>query len=829
LILAEKPSVAMDFGKGLGISGKRDGYIEGNGYVITWAVGHLVELFEPQDYDKRYMRWSINDLPILPDPVKYKPLPKTKRQLGVIRRLLADQSLDRVVIATDAGREGEVIARTILMAAGFKDKSKLYRFWTSQALTADVVKTGMKTLKPATAYDRLWRAGQTRQVADWLVGMNGSRAATLKFRNRGRKDVYSIGRVQTAVLSLLVDRRRERENFKPKPYWLLRARFENRKGTWWGTWFKGDEAQFLREADAEAVLAKVQGKQGRVLSVRKEEKKQPPPLLYSLTDLQQEANRKFGFSAQKTLDTAQVLYEKHKCLSYPRTDSKVLGSKNIDLVKAIIAKLNPVSPKIFAGVVASLFALSNKRVFNDDKLTDHHALIPLAPVPHGASDDEKKIHDLVMMRFAAAFHSDCEYEQTEIVSEVERETFRTHGKRILLPGWRAVYGTDSAAPRSSGDEPGEKDLPPLANGEPAAVKEAKSEAKETIPPPEYTEALLLKDMTNPARYVTEEDLKRLFRGEVGLGTQATRAACIETLISRSYVDRRRKSLAATDKGCFLIEELRKLSSAGVLASPEETARWERKLEEIAQGTGSEMVFIQLIRKLVSNTVEELKMSNTQPPNTASLGNCPACGGDVIEGKKGFGCSNWKPESGGCKLVIWKEVAGKKLNLGLVRQLLLGKTVGPIEGFVGKTSGKTFSASLKLEAKDDRWQVTFDFNDRSPANAKGNGMGTGSGGALGKCPACGGDVVEGQKGYGCSNWRRENGNCRFIIWKTMAEKPITASMVKQLLATGTTDTIQGFKSKKGKNFGAKLRLDQVEGGSPKVVFDFATELPNEPGM
>jgi len=458
LILTEKPSVAMDFARSLKVSGKRDGYIEDDRYVITWAIGHLVELFEPEDYDPGLKKWRLEALPIIPNRFRYKPVARTKKQLRIIKSLLKPKKIGRLVIATDAGREGEVIARTIIHETGFPIGGNVFRFWTSQALTPSVVRDAMNRLKPATDFDRLWHAGQSRQIADslstmWLVGMNGSRAATIRMN-----DLYSVGRVQTAVLALLVDRWRERENFKPEPYWMLYCHFRNEKGEWKGTWFKGDKTRFQNEPDAKQVLALVKDKTGTVASVKKQKKK---------------------------------LYENRKCLSYPRTDSRVLGSKNVSLARDIVDKLSGAYPPVFAGVDRKLISAANKRVFNDAKLTDHHALIPLAKLPGGVSPDEHKIWHLVLKRFAAAFHPDCEYEQTDIVTVVENGTFKTMGKIVLKPGWTTVY---------KGEENREKEtdtiLPPLSKGDPAHVQNANLEKKMTQPPPEYSEAAGMLTKTN---------------------------------------------------------------------------------------------------------------------------------------------------------------------------------------------------------------------------------------------------------------------------------------------------------------------------------------------
>jgi DNA topoisomerase III len=719
LILTEKPSVARDFALALGVKGKRDGYLENEDYIITWAVGHLVELFEPQDYDAGWKKWRLENLPILPSHFQYKPIQKTQKQLKIICRLLSKNTPGQVVIATDAGREGEVIARTILLmgdvpAENLEKSEKIKRFWTSQALTPQVVKAGMDSLKTAGEYDRLWRAGQARQIADWLVGMNGSRSATIKLN-----DLFSIGRVQTAVLALIVDRRRERESFKPEPYWIFKVHFENEKGDWWGAWFKENQTRILSEQDAGVIREKVENRTGHVVSVEKQKKNQAPLLLYSLTDLQRDANSRFGFFAKKTLGIAQALYENKKCLSYPRTEARVLGTQNISLVKKIIDKLSLSYPKPFQNIVPERVNEKYKRVFDDSRLTDHHAIIPLAPLPQRASADEKTIYDLVMKRFAAAFHADCEYEQTNIVTQVETETFRTQGKRILKPGWRVVYGMEFEKKAGSEDNTEEENLPPLEKDDPAKVIDTKIEHKETSPPPEYTEALLLKDMTNPARYVTENELKQLYRGDIGLGTQSTRAQIIETLLMRKYVQRQKRYLIALDKGCLLIDTLRGFEKAKILTSAEETARWEMQLNRIAQGDESGQTFLNNIKTFIHDLVEEFKSGKIvlvkaaessplvqNPPTT--YGKCPRCGGDIIEGKKGYGCSRWRKEDGGCRFVIWKTIAGKKIPKSAVIQLLQKGTTQKIQGFTSK-KGKKFSARLKIDPDQENLQrVVFDF-------------------------------------------------------------------------------------------------------------------------
>lgn len=632
LILTEKPSVARDFAKALNINGK---IWENASYVITAAVGHLVELCNPEDYDAKWKYWNLNALPILPQIFKYKPIPRTQRQLDIISDQLNRNDIDRVIIATDAGREGEVIARTILEYGN--NQKPTFRFWTSQALTPEVIQQTLKDIQPAQNYQRLFNAGQGRQFADWLIGMNLTRAATKKMG-----DLFSIGRVQTAVLSLLVDRRKEIDLFKPEPYWQPKAQFTNEKGTWWGNWFKGTLNRLATAEKAEAIADKIRNKTGIVTAVKKQKKEQKPPPLYSLTELQRDANKRFGFSAQNTLDLAQSLYEKRKCLSYPRSDSTVLGSKNVDMAKKIAHDLCGNYPKIFAGFNPKLIRLSNKRVFNDAKLTDHHALIPLNPVPNAATQDEKKVYGLVLKRFAAAFYPDCEFETTEIITQVNGESFKTKGKIILEAGWQVLY-TNTDAKK---DKPNDDDviLPPLEKNDVANTKEIKIEQKVTTPPGEYSESSLLGAMANPAKYVTLKELKSIFHGNVGLGTQATRAAIIEKLIVRKYINRNKKLILATEKGIKLIDYIRQLKVSTILASAEETARWEQRLEDIAKGKDDLDSFLNTTKHFVSQSVNEFKSCAQK----IDLGSCPQCGATVIEGKKAFGCSAWKT---GCTYVI----------------------------------------------------------------------------------------------------------------------------------------------------------------------------------
>jgi DNA topoisomerase-3 len=802
----------MDFARGLGIRGKQDGYIEDDRYIITWAVGHLVELFEPQDYNPAWKKWSFENLPIIPDSYRYKTIKRTEKQFNIIRRILSDKNFDRIVIATDAGREGEVIARTVLLTAQPARRMETYRFWTSQALTPGVVKSGLKTLKPAAEYDRLWKAGRARQVADWLVGMNGSRAATIRM-----KELFSIGRVQTAVLALLVERRKERDKFKPEPYWLVRATFRGKKGAWPGLYIHEGKSRIPSRKDAHQIIAAIENRQAVVTSSERTQKRQPPPPLYSLTDLQQDANIRFGISAKQTLQIAQNLYEKKKCLSYPRTDSRVLGSKNVSMVQELIRRLSKRYPNVFSGIDPELTGAGNKRVFDDTKLTDHHALIPLAALPENSSDRERQIYDLILKRFGAAFYPDCIYEVREILTKVHPKFyFRTMGRVILQPGWQSLLTPGSR--KKDADESEQDILPPLEKGDRGVVEKSEIEDKKTTPPPEYTEALLLKDMTNPGRYVKAADLKKIYRGDVGLGTQATRAQIIETLLARWYVRREKKTLRATKKGVFLIDTLKKFSVAGTLASPENTALWEMELERISAGKGSVNVFLEGIEKFVRNTVREFMESETGGVQREALGRCPVCGRDVVEGYKTYECSGKRKADGGCRFVIWKQIAGKRISPGAAAMLLNGRIVGPYRGFVSKKK-KRFSASLKLVPENGNWEVRFLFDNSGKQTAAMAKAASSDGDTrdssetvkdLGRCPACGGKIIKGKRGYGCSNWRAPDGGCRFVIWEMFYGKKLTPANIKTLTA-GKTTRKYVFRDKSGRKFRAKIKLAKCESG------------------
>jgi len=583
LILCEKPSVAQDIAKALGKSQKREGYIQARDCIITWAFGHLFEI----DDEIAPKKWSLDTLPIFPEKFQYRLNKGAGKQFKVIKDLL--KRADEVVVVMDAGREGELIARLILHQAGWKRWDKTYRLWTSEALTPEVVRRELKNLNPAKDFDSLYYCALARQHADWIVGINLTRLVSLKSSDRG---LWSVGRVQTPTLRLVVERDLEIENFKPEPYWVVKALFEKEGVSYEGILFRdrsaisldgseGDEEEERRDEDkgfrlsekeAREAISELEGaKEGRVERVERKRKREKPPLLHSLTTLQREANKLYGFSAKKTLDIVQKLYEEYKCLSYPRTDAQYLAESSKGLVREVLKKLGKED-------LIPAVEKAGKRVFNDGKLTDHHALIPLDVLPQEAKEDERKVYELVLRRFVGAFMSDYEYETTLVITSVKGYRFLSRGKTDLNPGWKALYR----------EEAKESKLPHLEEGDGVKKLKVFFERKETKPPARFTEGALLKKMEG-----------------LGLGTPATRSSIIETLKDRGYVRTERKALISTAKGRELIKKL----EGSPVSSPEMTGEWEKELERIyteRRGKGGYERFLEAIKEFVKGQVEELK-------------------------------------------------------------------------------------------------------------------------------------------------------------------------------------------------------------------------------
>jgi len=722
LVIAEKPSVGKDLAKVLpGVFANHKEYLEGPDHVVTWAVGHLVQLADPDDYDERYKKWKMADLPIVPDHFKLVVRDeRSKKQMNVVKRLLAREDVDTVVNACDAGREGELIFAYLYEKAGSKKPVK--RLWLN-SMTKSAIEEAFGSLRPGADLASLEAAARSRSEADWIVGMNATRAATIRLRS-SFDGAVSLGRVQTPTLAILARREEEIRAFVPEPYWLVDAVFAALgERVYEGRYHLGSTPRLKTAEEAAVVVSAVEGQTGEITKLEKTKRTERPPLLYDLTSLQREANSRFGFTARRTLAAAQRCYEEHKALTYPRTNSRYLTGDMVSEIKPI-ASLVGSQPEYAkaAEYVRGLDVLPLGRVVNDAKVTDHHAIIPtLAENGHPVDKmepDDKRIYDLVVRRFLAIFHPDAVFENTRVETTVAAaaptgvETpaagaaaghiFRTRGKVMLVPGWRGVYGEMPDADRAEDDDEREQQLPKLEQGEDAEVREVGSEEKMTKPPRRYSEGSLLGAMETAGKLVEEDELREAMK-DSGIGTPATRAAIIERLLAVGYIERDGRSLVVTEKGLNVI----RLLGEHALTSPSLTGDWENRLAKIEHGEDSREAFMGDIVKFAESTVGELdtKLHGVRIPR-ANLGPCPVCGHDIIENRKGYSC--WAREDPGCGFVIWKAKAGKQLPLAVARELIAtGRTEKPVTGFKSR-AGKNFRARLALvQGEDSKWRVEFD--------------------------------------------------------------------------------------------------------------------------
>src|SRR5438309_4740633 len=694
-------------------------FLESDDHVITWAVGHLVQLAEPEEYDEKWKKWKMADLPIVP-PTGFKLVPrdaKAKKQLKLIETLLKREDVDQVINACDAGREGELIFAYVYesvfgASATSPDPPKpVERLWIS-SMTKQAIREGSERLRPGTQMGDLEAAARSRSEADWLVGMNATRAATI----RGRAwvgGVVSLGRVQTPTLAMIVKREREIQAFVPEPYRLVHATFDPRYA---GIWFERDETRIFGDlARAERIVEKVAGKDGAVESVERKEQSERTPLLYDLTSLQRDANRHFGFSARRTLQAGQSLYEGKKAITYPRTSSRYLSGDMVAQLKPTAETLRPIQDyRAAAEYVLALDQLPLARVVNDAKVEDHHAIIP-TDIEHDVEDftpDERRVFDLVARRFLAAFHPPARYARTTVITVVEEERFRTRGKVTLEAGWRGVYGVEADAEKQSEDEEAEgNEIPPLEQGQTVRCRTAEFEDKMTRPPPRYTEATLLSAMETAGKLIDDDELREAMK-ESGLGTPATRAETIETLIRREYIERVGRDLQATPKGIQVVTMLEEHK----LTSPEMTGEWEHRLSEIERGNGDRKAFMDGIASFAKETVDRIAALDKEKlrPERAELGLCPRCGsvtGEIIrENSKAYGCTSWKSrEQVGCGFVVWKKVASRTLTPEIARQLIEERRTREVLSGFRSRGGKPFRARLVLNDED---KIEFEFPVRA---------------------------------------------------------------------------------------------------------------------
>ncbi len=814
LIICEKPSVAADVARALGVPKAGDGFYESDERVIGHAVGHLVEQVDPEQYDAKYKTWRFEDLPILPESFRYEARDaRSKKQLTQLHKAIRRKDVAEIVNACDAGREGELIFKLILETSG-TDKP-VRRAWFS-SMTQRAVRDAFDGLRDDAELRPLEDAARARSEADWLVGMNASRAATTRIGSR--RSALSLGRVQTPTLALVVHRDLEIAAFVPEAYWQVRAAFRTAAGAVYdGLWRKGSSDRLRDGAEAERIAAAAGGADARVASVERKPVVEQAPLLYDLTALQREANARFGFTATRTLAAAQSCYEQHKVLTYPRTNSRFLSRDLVPAIRSTAKRVGSAAPEYAgpAAYVASLDVLPLARVVNDAKVTDHHAIIPTDDAHDlgRLSADERRIYDLVARRFLAVFHPDARYEQTVVETEAGGERFRSRGKVMVEAGWRAAYGAvvESAEARAE-DEERDQDLPALTEGEAVHCDAAEVLAKQTKPPAHYTDASLLRAMETAGKLVEDDEAAEAMK-DSGLGTPATRAATIERLLEKEYVERSGKALLATDRGIGLITALGDLQ----IASPSLTGAWEKRLIDIEAGRDDRAAFMRDIRSFTEETVHWFadKDRSAMRQHRRVIGACPRCDGEIVERPRSYSCTSWRSkDEPGCGFQIWKQIGGRTITpdeaAEYVRQGISGDQIQPERVVIGACptpdcGGEIIERSRSYgctswQSKEEPgcgfviWkrvrgqaEVTPDMARELLATGKTNARAT-SREPIGKCPTegCGGDIVENSRAFGCTSWKsRSEPGCGFVIWKRRrgVAGEVTREQAAEMLRTG----------------------------------------------
>ena len=815
LIIAEKPSVAADIARALGGLTRHDDYFESDKHVISSAVGHLLEIGMPEEEEVKRGKWTFAHLPALPSKFALKPIEKNEGRLKTLLKLIKRKDVTALINACDAGREGELIFRYIVQFA--KSGKPIKRLWL-QSMTPAAIRDGFAQLRSDETMLPLADAAVCRSESDWLVGINGTRAMTAFNSKSGGFQLTTVGRVQTPTLAILVEREEKIRAFRPRNYWELIGTFRAASGEYTGRWFdekfrKVDDDPDARaerlwdEAPARAIAELTAGKPG-VVSEESKPSTQGAPLLYDLTSLQREANGRFGFSARTTLSLAQALYEKHKVLTYPRTDARALPEDYIGTVKATMEVLGETNA--FGGfareILKQKWVRPNKRIFDNSKISDHFAIIPTLAGPKHLNEIEAKLYDLVVRRFLAVFYPPAEFLLTTRITRVEAQPFKTEGKVLVSPGWLAVYGKEA-----QGDE---ATLAQVKPGEIVATEKVDVVALVTRAPPRLNEATLLSAMEGAGKLIEDDDLREAMR-EKGLGTPATRASIIEGLIAERYIYREGKELVPTAKAFSLMTLLHGLGIPE-LFSPELTAEWEFKLAQMEHGKLRRNEFMREIVAMTERIVGQAKgyESDTIPGDFATLSNpCPKCGtGEVHEKYKKFQCTN-----PACDFAFWKILGGRQLEPHEADALIKDREIGPLEGFRSKM-GRPFSAKLKLT---DGNEVTFDF---------GNDNGTDDGEApdfsaqapLGVCPKCASNVFELPNAYVCEKAVGPDKTCDFRSGRMILQRPIERAQMEKLLATKKTDLLQFVSARTRRPFSAFLVV-QKDG---KVGFEFEAKDPTK---
>ncbi len=814
LIIAEKPSVANDVARALGGFTRHGDYFESDEYVLSSAIGHLLELVPPEGVEVKRGKWSFTNLPVIPPHFDLKPIERTEDRLKLLLKLLKRKDVGGIINACDAGREGELIFRYIMQHAA--NKKPIQRLWL-QSMTQGAIREGFDGLRSDKSMLPLADAAVCRSESDWLVGINGTRAMTAFNSKEGGFYKTTVGRVQTPTLAILVEREERIRKFQPRDYWEVHASFAAKAGAYNGRWFDEKFAKSDKEEDAEAraerlwdaaraeaLRAKCEGKPG-IVSEESKPTTQISPQLYDLTSLQREANGRFGFSARTTLSLAQALYEKHKALTYPRTDARALPEDYLPTVKATMEMLAGKSAGKAKGegvaayapfarqVLKEAWVKPAKRIFDNAKISDHFAIIPTLQPPGNLSDAEAKLYDMVVKRFLAVFFPAAEFLVTTRITRVEGEPFKSEGRVMVKPGWLAVYGRES-----------EKDdalMAAVGEGEQVKTTAVEVKGNQTKPPARFTEATLLSAMEGAGKLVEDEDLREAM-SEKGLGTPATRAAIIEGLIFEDYVHRSGRELVPTPKAFSLMFALHHFGITE-LTSPELTGNWEFKLKQMERGELGRAEFMDHIVESTRELVGAIKKGDI--PDTAFLTlttPCPKCGGTVQENYRKFQCQ-------ACDFAVWKVVSSREFAPEEIETLIAERSVGPLQGFRSRL-GKPFAAVVRLSPE---FKAEFDFGQNEADEEVPDFSGQEP---LGACPKCKARVFEQPMAYVCEKSLGPGKTCDFRSGRIILQRPIEREQMQKLLATGKTDLLHRFISKKGRPFSAFL----VRGADGKVGFEFA---------
>ena len=822
LIIAEKPSVANDIARALGGFAKKDDYFENDDYVLSSAIGHLLEIGMPEEEEVKRGKWTFGHLPAIPSQFALKPIEKTESRLKLLTRLLKRKDVDALVNACDAGREGELIFRHIVQHS--KSKQPIQRLWL-QSMTPAAIREGFESLRTDKQMLPLADAARCRSESDWLVGINGTRAMTAFNSKSGGFQLTTVGRVQTPTLAILVEREERIKRFVSRNYWEVHGTFEAQAGVYPGRWFdekfkkpEGDDQQrdehsraerLWDEAKAVAIRDKCQGKPG-VVTEESKPSTQSPPLLYDLTSLQREANGRFGFSARTTLSLAQALYEKHKVLTYPRTDSRALPEDYLATVKKTMDALKDSNAyHVHAKkVLDEKWVKPNKRIFDNSKISDHFAIIPTLQPPKTLNEIEQKLYDLVVKRFLAVFFPAAEFLNTTRITRVEGEPFKSEGKVLVNPGWLAVYGKEIQGEDSAAN------LIPVAANETVKTDAVEVKPLATRPPARLNEATLLSAMEGAGKLVDDEELRAAMEGR-GLGTPATRAAIIEGLIYEKYIYREGRELVPTAKAFSLMVLLKGLGIPE-LFSPELTGEWEHRLALMEKGQLTREEFMAEIQQMTRHIVGQAKNfeSDTIPGDFGVLGTpCPKCGGEIHENYKKFQCQ-------ACDFSSWKIIAGRQFELTELETLLRDRSVGPLDGFRSK-QGRPFSANLKLTEANE---VQFDFGQSSDDDENAEAPDFSGQTPLGPCPKCSNNVYEEPNAYICekATGPRSQRTCDFRSGRMILQRTIERPQMEKLLAGGKTDLLQFVSQRTRRAFQAYL-VRQPDG---KIGFEFEPRAPGK---